>query len=203
MTQHGQAKFSFICEGDIRRHASLLTTFWLVQPRLGQEQTRIDECMTAWCNIRQEDTNLTIGDFAHRATILVSDTDGVGALLRKASLIKDEDTGGGTEQGSNIALQGIQEKASGPRRLGEQTLEGAWSSTINGFGDVLSVASISLLDQQTAEVLLAATLGLLASEERSEVLMKGRKRGRDSVKCGVIHRTILLVVCAYKQLSVT
>src|ERR671932_1636982 len=138
-------------------------------------------------NVGQEDAHLAVGDFAERTTILGGNTDGVCALLRKATLVDHEDAIGSREAGREILLQGGDDRRSGPGCLRQEALERSRSSAGNSFGEVLSVASVGMLEQQAAQVLFAAGARFGSAEVGRELLMKGGKVSGYAVKRGSIH----------------
>jgi hypothetical protein len=113
-------------------------------------------------------------------------------LLREAALIEDEHTLGRVQPRPNVGLQAVDDRLWRPGRLREQALQGAGGGARDHLGHVLGVASVGLLHQQAAHVLLAAPLGFFAAKERRELRMKGGKRGRHPVKLSLIHRSSLL-----------
>src|SRR5215210_6455928 len=103
----------------------------------------------------------------------MSDADGVAAFLGKAGLVQHEDARGRIKARGNISLQGVEDGGGGPRSLCEEALKGARGGAGDGFGEVLGVAAVGLLDQEATQILFAAELSFLAAEEGGEVLMKG------------------------------
>src|SRR5215210_7154413 len=101
--------------------------------------------MPACRDIGQKDAHLAVSDFAERTTVLWRNTNGVLALLGKATLIDDEDAIGSRETRRKILLKGVDDWSSGPGSLRQKALERTWRRARDGFGKVLSVATIGVL----------------------------------------------------------
>jgi hypothetical protein len=81
--EQGEGQFRLGLEGDVVGNATRGAVFNMsvVKPRFWQEDTAIGQGRAVATGVPQEDSNLRIGDFAHRSTILRSDAHGGAALL--------------------------------------------------------------------------------------------------------------------------
>jgi hypothetical protein len=174
-------------KGDIVGHTGSRAALTVVSPDQREKQATIDQGMTVRGHIGQEDAHLAVGSFAESTAILRSDADGVLALFGKATLVDDEDAIRSRETRSYVLLQCIDDGSGSPGRLSQEALEGTGSSARHGFSKVLGVAAVSMLEQQAAQVLLAASLSFGTAKGGGEVLMKGGKVFRHALKRCRIH----------------
>src|SRR5688500_2634604 len=103
----------------------------------------------------KEDTHLADSNLAESTAATWSSTDRVLALLGKSSFVNDEDAIGSREARSEIVLEGSDEWRRGPGSLSQEALECSRSSARDSFGKVLGISTVSMLEQQAAQVLLA------------------------------------------------
>ncbi len=84
-------------------------------------------------------------------------------------------------------LKSSDDRSGGPRSLSQEALERARGSTGHGFGNILSISAVGVLEQQAAQVLLAALSSFRTAKVGSEDLVKGGKVSGDAFKSCSVH----------------
>jgi hypothetical protein len=187
MAEQFKTDLSFGGAGDVLGHTSSLAARRVISPGAWQEQAGIDQGVATRGHVGQEDAQLAVGDFAESTAVLWRNTDRVFALLGKATLVDNEDTIGGREARSEIALQGADDRSSGPGGFRQEALQRSRSSTGNSFGKVLGIPTVGMLEQQAAQVLFTPFARFGTAKVGREVLMKGGKVVRHAFERRSVH----------------
>ena len=120
MFQHLHGQLWLGLKGHIIRYLGLLTSPLVSTPLLRQVQAPVQKGATARGKVGQENTYLAILYLASRTRILPLNTDRLGALLQKASLVHDANPSLISEPLHNETLQFIPDLILVPPRTVQQ-----------------------------------------------------------------------------------
>ena len=150
---------------DYSRHPGRLALRGILAPCLQQIQLAIEQSLAARRAIGDEDAHLAVGDFAQPPTLLVGDPNRLTTVLGTSGLVQQQHTLGVVQLLPQHLVQFGAYALRGPGGLTEKVLQIARLGARCHLRDVLSIASVRLLHQQSMHLCFTMRLDFPAAKQ--------------------------------------